>query len=101
MTRIFFVEKYAIARDATPFEKDAQARDATLFWRRTPSSVSRNPDDERESPLHLFYQCRHVEPIIEFIFRIILGPEAARMTRSNFLVDLSMKIKQKMTHCLL
>ena len=47
-------------------------------------SISRNPDDERESPLHLFYHCRHVEPIIEFIFRIILGPEAARMTRSDF-----------------
>ena len=47
-------------------------------------SISRNLDDERESPLHLFYQCRHVEPLIEFIFRIILGPEAARMTRSDF-----------------
>ena len=31
MTRIFFVEKYAIARDATPFENDAQAQDAMLF----------------------------------------------------------------------
>ena len=31
MTRIFLVEKYATARDATPLEKDAQARDATLF----------------------------------------------------------------------
>ena len=26
----------------------------------------------------------NVEPIIELIFRIILGPEAARMTRSDF-----------------
>ena len=26
-----FFEKYAIARDATPFEKDAQLQDATLF----------------------------------------------------------------------
>ena len=32
----FFVEKYAIARDATPFEKDAQA----LFRSRAPSSVN-------------------------------------------------------------
>ena len=31
MTRIFVFEKYAIARDALPFEKDAQAQDATLF----------------------------------------------------------------------
>ena len=31
MMRIFVVEKYAIARDATQFEKDAQARDAMLF----------------------------------------------------------------------
>ena len=28
----FFVEKYAIARDAAQFEKDAQARDAMLFF---------------------------------------------------------------------
>ena len=28
-----------IARDATRFEKDAQARDVTLFWRRAPSSA--------------------------------------------------------------
>ena len=28
---IFFFEKYAIAQDATQFENDAQARDATLF----------------------------------------------------------------------
>ena len=31
MTRIFVVEKYAKARDTTLLEKDAQARDATLF----------------------------------------------------------------------
>ena len=41
MRRICFFEKYAIARDATPFEKDTQARDATLFWRRAPSSVNK------------------------------------------------------------
>ena len=29
--RIFFVEKYVIARDATLFEKDAQARDRRNF----------------------------------------------------------------------
>ena len=27
--------------------------------------LSRNPEDERETPLHLFFQCRHVEPIIQ------------------------------------
>ena len=27
-------------------------------------SLTRNPDDERETLLHLFYQCRHVEPVI-------------------------------------
>ena len=43
MTRIFVVEKYAIARDVTLFEEDAQARDATLFWRRAPSSVIEAP----------------------------------------------------------
>ena len=37
MTQIFVVEKYAIVEDATPFEKDAQVRDATLFWRCSPS----------------------------------------------------------------
>ena len=39
MTGFFFFFKYAIARDATPFEKDTQARDATLFWRHAPSSA--------------------------------------------------------------
>ena len=34
MTRILLIEKYVIARDVTPFEKDAM-----LFWRRMPSSV--------------------------------------------------------------
>ena len=29
---------FAIERDVTPFEKDAQARDATLFWRRVSGS---------------------------------------------------------------
>ena len=31
----FFIKS---EQDMTPFEKDAQARDAMLFWRRTPSS---------------------------------------------------------------
>ena len=31
MTQIFVVEKYAIARDLTLFEKDAQVRDANYF----------------------------------------------------------------------
>ena len=32
-------------------------------------SLNRNPEDERETPLHLFFQCVTVEPIIEFVFR--------------------------------
>ena len=36
----FFVEKYAIAWDATPLEKDTQVRDAMLFWRLAPSSAN-------------------------------------------------------------
>ena len=31
MTQIFVAAKYAIARDVTQFEKEAQARDAMLF----------------------------------------------------------------------
>ena len=40
MTRFLKNEKYVIARGATPFEKDEQARDATLFWRRSPGSAT-------------------------------------------------------------
>ena len=48
-------------------------------------SITRNPEDERETPLHLFFQCRNVEPIIENIYSEILGPEDfTNMTRSNF-----------------
>ena len=47
-------------------------------------SLTRNPDDERETPLHLFYQCWHVEPVIEFIFRNVLGQEYNQMSRSDF-----------------
>ena len=47
-------------------------------------SLTRNPYDERETTLHLFYQCRHVEPVIEFIFRNVLGREYNQMSRSDF-----------------
>ena len=38
-TNLVVVEKYVIARYATPIEKDAQGRDATTFWGCAPSSV--------------------------------------------------------------
>ena len=47
-------------------------------------SLTRNLDDERETPLHLFFQCRHVEPVIEFIFRLVLGRDYNQMSRSDF-----------------
>ena len=46
--------------------------------------LSRNPEDERETPLHLFFQCRHVEPIIEIFFREILNNDFQEMTRTDF-----------------
>jgi len=48
-------------------------------------TISRNVFDEIENPLHIFYQCRHVEPIIHHIYTWILGVENFnRMTRSNY-----------------
>ena len=38
-------------------------------------SINRNLEDERETPLHLFFQCKTVEPIIEFVFRHFLGDD--------------------------
>ena len=58
-------------------------------------SLTRNPYDERETPLHLFYQCRHVEPVIEFIFRNVLGREYNQMSRSDYLVALNLRILTK------
>ena len=44
MTQIFVVEKYTIAQYATPFEKDAQARNVTIFWGRAPSPEYKNTE---------------------------------------------------------
>ena len=43
-----------------------------------------SPLYERETPLHLFFQCRHVEPIIEIFFREILNNDLQEMTRTDF-----------------
>ena len=45
----------------------------------------RETDDEvRETPIHLFFQCASVEPIVENIFRWALGDEYNRMTRRDY-----------------
>ena len=36
----YVIAQYAISRHVTLFEKDAQARDATTFWERKPSSAN-------------------------------------------------------------
>ena len=46
--------------------------------------LSRNPEDERETPIYLFFQCRHVEPIIQTFFREILNNDFQDMTRTDF-----------------
>ena len=46
--------------------------------------LSRNPEDKRETPLHLFFQCKHVEPIIQIFFREILANEFENMSRTDF-----------------
>ena len=43
-----------------------------------------NPEDERETPLHLFFQCRHVEPLIEVFYREILNDDFQVMTRADY-----------------
>ena len=47
-------------------------------------SINRNLEDERETPLHLFFQCETVEPIIEFVFRHFLGDDNRRMERKHY-----------------
>jgi len=48
-------------------------------------TLTRNPEDERECPLHLFFQCRHVEPVIRHIYVWLLGQrDFDLMTRNNF-----------------
>ena len=53
--------------------------------------LSRNPEDERKTPLHLFFQCRHVEPIIEIFFREIINNDFKEMTRTDFFGGFSYK----------
>jgi len=38
-------------------------------------TLSRNPDDERETPYHIFYSCRHVEDILLTYFSDVLTAE--------------------------
>ena len=47
-------------------------------------ALSRNPEDERETPLHLYFQCRHVEPVIENFFRETLTTDFQAMTRTDY-----------------
>ena len=47
-------------------------------------SINRNPEDERETPLHLFFQCEMVEPVIELVFRHFLGDDYRRMERKHY-----------------
>ena len=41
-------------------------------------AITFNPDDERETPYHIFYSCRHVENIYTDFFRAILSVEDHR-----------------------
>ena len=80
MTWFFVVEIYAIAQDVTPFEKDAQAWDVTLFWRRAPSSA-----------LCLAYYC-----ILRFSLKIFIRlyfPEKDK--RSNYVLNGTYNIKKE------
>ena len=47
-------------------------------------SINRNPEDERETPLHLFFQCKTVEPIIEFVYRHFLGDNFRLIERKHY-----------------
>ena len=44
-------------------------------------TLSREPEDEKETPYHLFFACRHTEQIYENFFRRFLGNDYADMTR--------------------
>ena len=44
-----------------------------------------NPDDLRETPLHLFMQCELTEPVFNDVYTWVLGPDDfISMTRNNF-----------------
>ena len=47
-------------------------------------SLSREPEDERETPYHLFFACRHTEQIYENFFRRFLGNDYADMARVDY-----------------
>ena len=47
-------------------------------------TLSREPEDGRETPYHIFFACRHTERIYEKIFRTFLGDGYGEMTRINY-----------------
>ena len=47
-------------------------------------TLAREPEDERETPYHLFFACRHAEQIYEKIFRRVLGNGYKDMARVNY-----------------
>ena len=51
-------------------------------------TLSRNEEDHDERPLHLFFQCRHTEPVILGVYAWVLNNEQEfdRMSRKNFFV---------------
>lgn len=47
--------------------------------------LTHNPDDERDTPLHIFYSCRSVEPVYAHVFTTLLGhDELESFGRSKF-----------------
>ena len=49
-------------------------------------TLTRNPEDEAETPLHLFFQCRHTEPVILGTLRWLIDQDLIfnNLARSNF-----------------
>ena len=47
-------------------------------------TLSREPEDKRETPYHLFFACRHTEQISEKFFRRFLGNGYAEMMRTDY-----------------
>jgi hypothetical protein len=48
--------------------------------------LTRNEDDFSERPLHLFFQCRHTEPVVLGVYNWFLNNKADfdNMSRRNF-----------------
>ena len=67
--RIFLVEKYAIARDVTPFEKDAQARDTMLFEDARPPLVFDKPLIRENCACYSIKQYKPRSPIFKYCTR--------------------------------